>query len=82
MLYYRSMVLHKSYHDFLVLPTSVPARTPTGRLVLARAILSVQFQSGISVTYNVSHVKTYHSPDSTKVRNVATSLARDQNMFV
>ena len=65
-----------------VLATSVPARTPTGRLVLARAILSVQFQPGISVTYNVSHVKTYHSPDSTRVRNVATSLARDQNMFV
>lgn len=65
-----------------VLATSVPARTPTGRLVLARAILSVQFQPGISVTCNVSHVKTYHSPDSTRVRNVATSLARDQNMFV
>ena len=65
-----------------VLATSVPARTPTGRLVLARAILSVQFQPGISVRYSVSHVKTYHSPDSTEVRNVATSLARDQNMFV
>lgn len=65
-----------------VLATSVPACTPSGRLVLARAILSVQFQPGISVTYNVSHVKTYHSPDSTKVGNVATSLARDQNMLI
>ncbi|KAL3822925.1 hypothetical protein ACHAXA_011640 [Cyclostephanos tholiformis] len=56
-----------------------------GRLVLARAEVSVRFRPGgdevindePTVQYAVRSVTAYHAPDSALLRNVAASLARD-----
>lgn len=65
-----------------VLATSIPAiaLTRSEKLVLARAILSVNFQPGQNLEYHVCHVKSYHHPDSSTLSKVAVSLARELNV--